>query len=169
MEQMRQRAAEPVQFPDDQAIAGPHVVECLLKAGARIPRPAGLIFKQMPWIDAGGEQTLLAWPAGELDDLACILGSSPALTRWVVRAGGLYEQTPVPDATRTPRLPEVNNAGITFGGTLHVTPKVDLDFSWSHLIPHDAPIALVDPAAGALSGNVRWRTDAVAIGTSFSF
>lgn len=89
--------------------------------------------------------------------------------RWVVRAGGLYEQTPVPDATRTPRLPEVNNAGITFGGTFHLTPKVDLDFSWSHLIPHDAPIALVDPAAGALNGSVRWRTDSVAIGTSFSF
>ena len=54
-QEMRQRAAEPVQFPDDQAIARPDVGERLLESGAIIPRPAGLIFKQMPWIDAGGE------------------------------------------------------------------------------------------------------------------
>src|SRR5712691_5458919 len=53
---MRQRAAEPVQFPDDQAIAGLDVGERLLESWVIIPRPAGLIFKQLPRIDAGGEQ-----------------------------------------------------------------------------------------------------------------
>jgi len=56
VQEMRQRAAEPVQFPDDQAIAGPDVVERLLESSAIIPRTAGLIFKQMTRIDAGGEQ-----------------------------------------------------------------------------------------------------------------
>ena len=44
-----------VQFPDDQAIARPDVVERLLEAGAIIPRPTSLIFKQMSRIDTGGE------------------------------------------------------------------------------------------------------------------
>ena len=55
-QEMRQRATESVQSPDDQAIAGPNVVERLLKSKAIIPRPAGLIFKQMPHINASGEQ-----------------------------------------------------------------------------------------------------------------
>jgi long-chain fatty acid transport protein len=89
--------------------------------------------------------------------------------RWTIRGGGLYEATPVPDSTRTPRLPEVNNAGFCVGGTLRMTPSWDFDFSWSHLIPHDAPLHLVDPAAGLLDGSVRWRTDAVGFGVSARF
>src|SRR2546422_5027584 len=38
---MRQRATEPVQFPDDQAIVRPDVVKRLLESWAIIPRPAG--------------------------------------------------------------------------------------------------------------------------------
>jgi len=53
---MGQRAAEPVEFPDDQAIARPDIVKRLLQARPIIPRPAGLIFKQMPGIDTGSEQ-----------------------------------------------------------------------------------------------------------------
>jgi long-chain fatty acid transport protein len=88
---------------------------------------------------------------------------------WTLRAGGLYEATPVPDATRTPRLPEVDNVGLTVGGTYRINDRWDLDFAWSHLIPHDAPIRLHDPSAGSLHGNVRWRTDSFAIGTSVRF
>jgi long-chain fatty acid transport protein len=92
-----------------------------------------------------------------------------ATSRWTFRAGGLYEKTPVPDATRTPRLPEENNLGFALGGTWRLRNGWDLDFSWSHLIPHDASIRLADPAAGTLVGTVRWRTDSIAIGTSFRF
>ena len=88
---------------------------------------------------------------------------------WTLRAGGLYEVTPVPDETRTPRLPEVNNVGLTVGGTYRINDRWDLDFAWSHLIPHDAPIRLDDPSAGSLNGNVRWRTDSFAVGTSVRF
>src|SRR5215813_12310438 len=53
---MRQRAPEPVQFPDNQTITGPDIGERLLESGAIIPCPASLIFKQMPRSDASGEQ-----------------------------------------------------------------------------------------------------------------
>ncbi len=75
----------------------------------------------------------------------------------------------MPDSTRTPRLPEANNLGFTVGGTYRLNPNWDLDFSWSHLIPHDAQIRLTDPAAGRLVGKVRWETDAIGVGTSFRF
>ena len=88
---------------------------------------------------------------------------------WVIRAGALYETSPVPDATRTPRLPEGNHSGFSAGGTYRLGRRVDLDFSFSHLIPHDAPIALDDPAAGQLTGSVRWRLDILAVGLNFKF
>ena len=36
---------------------------------------------------------------------------------WELRTGALYETTPVPDATRTPRLPEGNHAGFSAGAS----------------------------------------------------
>ena len=92
-----------------------------------------------------------------------------ASSRWTIRAGALYEKTPVPDATRTPRLPEENNVGITAGATWRLRDTWDLDFSWSHLVPHHATIRRTDPTAGTLDGTVRWRTDSIAIGTSIRF
>ena len=45
----------------------------------------------------------------------------------------------------------------------------ELDFSFSHLVPHDAPIFLQDPAAGRLSGNIRWRLDIAAAALNVRF
>jgi long-chain fatty acid transport protein len=95
-----------------------------------------------------------------------IYAASP---RWTLRAGALYEKTPVPDATRTPRLPEENNFGMTAGGTWRLGDKWELDFAWSHLVPHDASILRADPLTGTLNGTVRWRTDSIAVGTSIRF
>jgi long-chain fatty acid transport protein len=86
--------------------------------------------------------------------------------RWELRAGGLYESTPVPDATRTPRLPEVDNYGFAAGLSYRLGNRGELDFSFSHLIPHAAPISLEDPAAGRLQGRVRWQLEI--IGASFT-
>jgi long-chain fatty acid transport protein len=88
---------------------------------------------------------------------------------WELRAGGLYESTPVPDSTRTPRLPEVDNAGISVGASYRRSARWDLDFSFSHLFPHDAPIVLQDPAAGRLTGKVRWRLDIMAASVNVNF
>jgi long-chain fatty acid transport protein len=88
---------------------------------------------------------------------------------WTLRMGGLYEDIPVPDATRTPRLPEADNVGITLGGSYRLRPAWDLDFAWSHLIPHDAGIGLTDPSSGTLNGTVEWTTNAIAVGISHRF
>ena len=56
LQEMRERAAQAVQFPDDQAIAGVHIGEGLLEPRAIVPRAAGLVGKQLPGIHAGREQ-----------------------------------------------------------------------------------------------------------------
>ena len=53
---MRERAAETVQFPDDETIAGVHVGKGLLEPGPIIPCAARFVGKQLPGIHAGREQ-----------------------------------------------------------------------------------------------------------------
>jgi long-subunit fatty acid transport protein len=66
-------------------------------------------------------------------------------------------------------LPEVDNAGISVGASYRRSARWDLDFSFSHLFPHDAPIVLQDPAAGRLTGKVRWRLDIMAASVNVNF
>ncbi len=67
----------------------------LVAALERAPDPALALTGFERLIEAGGEQVLAAWPASGLDALACVLGSSPALTRWLTRFGPQW-----PDAAR---------------------------------------------------------------------
>lgn len=54
--------------------------------------------------------------------------------RLLFRVGTAYDQTPVPDENRTPRLPDANKYWIAFGGQYKVTPTLALDlgfvYSW---------------------------------------
>ena len=127
-------------------------------------------FRQLELTLANPAQAAIVQDASFEDSIRGAAGLVYQLTeRWEIRGGGLYETTPVPDRTRTPRLPEVNNAGWSVGGSWHPQPWVDLDVSYSHLIPHDAPIRLSAPAAGTLSGDVRWRLQILAVGATFRF
>jgi long-chain fatty acid transport protein len=92
-----------------------------------------------------------------------------ATDSWDLRAGGVYESTPVPDATRNPRLPEVDNTAFSVGATYRVGQRYDFDFSYSHLLPHDAPMSLEIPGAGELVGSVRWRVDILAASLTMRF
>ena len=56
LQEMRERTAQAVQFPDDQAIAGVDIGEGLLEPRAIIPRAAGLVGKQLPGIHTSREQ-----------------------------------------------------------------------------------------------------------------
>jgi long-chain fatty acid transport protein len=77
--------------------------------------------------------------------------------RWSLRMGAAYETTPVPDATRTPRLPEKGHFWLSGAGSYSIGDRWSLDVHVSHLITPDAAIVLSDPAAGQLTGSVHWR------------
>ena len=72
--------------------------------------------------------------------------------KWILRGGAFYDDSPIPQSSRTPRLPEGDNLVFTAGGTYR-SVAWDFDFGWSHLVPHDASLQTADPAAGLLVGN----------------
>jgi long-chain fatty acid transport protein len=89
--------------------------------------------------------------------------------RWTWRAGGAYEMVPVPDATRSPRLPEENHVWMSAGGTRRLSPSTTIDFSLSNLRTKAAPMSLADPNAGALLADVTWRLNVLAVSWNKSF
>ena len=76
---------------------------------------------------------------------------SDALT---LRAGVAYDNTPVPDATRTPRLPDPDRTWATLGMRWKPAPALAIEAGYAHLFSEDVPL---DQSAGnpVASGIVR--------------
>src|SRR3546814_7923675 len=57
-QQVRQRAAEPIELPDNQRVAGVHVVEAGFQAGAIVARTGSLVGVEVPLIDTSGRERI---------------------------------------------------------------------------------------------------------------
>ena len=92
-----------------------------------------------------------------------------------LRAGIAYELTPVPDETRSPRLPDTNRLWLSGGFTYNFTPQFSFDFAYSHIFGENSPIALYasDPAnalRGSLVGEVNdGYVDIISVGLRYKF
>ncbi|HYM36438.1 MAG TPA: outer membrane protein transport protein [Steroidobacteraceae bacterium] len=74
---------------------------------------------------------------------------------WKLRAGVAYDQTPVPDSTRTPRLPDADRTWIALGAGWSPTEFTTVDFGYAHLFASDVSVnqnAGSTPAYGLING-----------------
>lgn len=98
------------------------------------------------------------------------LGGEYALSdRLTARAGYAREETPVPGATREPRIPEADHTWYTAGATWSMSPRTDLDFFVVHLTTDDAPISVSSPLAGSLEGRADWNIWTVGVSATRRF
>ncbi len=65
-----------------------------------------------------------------------------------LRAGVAFEQSPITDQVRTPRLPDNDRTWLSVGASYQVTNKLAFDFAYSHLFVKSTPINI-----SAASGN----------------
>jgi long-chain fatty acid transport protein len=56
---------------------------------------------------------------------------------FALRAGIAYDQTPVPDATRTPRLPDPDRSWLALGARWVPSESITVDFAYAHLFSDD--------------------------------
>jgi long-chain fatty acid transport protein len=116
------------------------------------------VFRQLLLVFDNTAQLPVRQAADWDDGIRLAIGARRRIdARWSVRAGLAYETVPVPDETRTPRLPEDDNTWLSAGATYASAGRWSLDFYFSHLITPDAPLLVRDPAAGQLDGTVHWR------------
>ena len=65
--------------------------------------------------------------------------SKPA-DAWTLRAGVAYDQTPVPDEFRTPRIPDQDRTWVSLGANWKITQNASLDFGYAHIFVKSASI-----------------------------
>ena len=127
-------------------------------------------FKQLLVTFENPLQPTVQQPADWRDTTRVAVGARGVLNdRWTLRTGVAYEMAPIPDATRTARLPEDNHTWLSGGATYVGSNRWSLDFSFSHIITPDAPIRLTDSAAGLLLGDVHWRVNVAGVGLNWRF
>ncbi len=80
-----------------------------------------------------------------------------------LRTGFAYDQTPVPDAYRTPRIPDSDRFWLSFGANYKLSQSSSLDFGYTHIFLTNASInkttdvaipALRDTVSGSYSSDI---------------
>jgi long-chain fatty acid transport protein len=85
--------------------------------------------------------TVSVTPERWRDVMRYALGASYEINpRLTLRAGAAYDNTPVPDATRTPRLPDADRIWLTTGGRWQPTDSLLIDFGYAHLFGQTVPV-----------------------------
>ena len=81
--------------------------------------------------------------------------------QWTLRAGAGVDQSPIPDATRNPRIPDADRTWVSIGFTVQMSQSLNLSVSYSHLFLPDEPIALNQLQDGnTLRGNITGNGEA---------
>lgn len=92
--------------------------------------------------------------------------------RWTLKAGVAYDQTPVNDRDRTPRLPDSDRTWLSIGGQYRVSNSAKLDFGYAHLFMRNASIdqnAGSSAGFGRLTGTYRNSVDILGAQYTYSF
>jgi long-chain fatty acid transport protein len=78
---------------------------------------------------------------------------------WKLRGGLGYDESPVPDATRNPRIPDADRVWLAAGAAYQLTPSSSLNFSVGELFNSDEGVAQNPAQTGnALRGNLTGTT-----------
>lgn len=94
---------------------------------------------------------------------------------WTVKAGVAYDQSPVPERYRTPRIPDQDRAWMSLGLGYQVSEATRLDAAYTHIFVKDATLRLTDDLAGPgalrgnLSGTYDSRADIISVQVKHAF
>jgi long-chain fatty acid transport protein len=75
-----------------------------------------------------------------------------------------YDQAPVSDAYRTPRIPDNNRLWLALGGQYKPAKESAVDFGYAHLFVNDSAIN-----TGAVVGNYKNSVDILSVQFTQSF
>ena len=120
---------------------------------ADVTRTRWSVLQQLNAIGPGGASILVV-PEHWRDTWRVAVGASYHYSaQWLARFGVGYDQTPVPDAYRTARIPDNSRFELTVGGQYKVSKNNALDFAYSHLFMNNASIRDLQGTAAAPQNN----------------
>ena len=89
-----------------------------------------------------------------------------------LRAGYIYDLTPVPDSTFDPQVPDANRHIFTVGSDLKVLQRFTLGFAYNYILSESrtkSNILVVNGVPTPLQANGRYNSDVHSLGLSWSF
>jgi len=92
--------------------------------------------------------------------------------QWMVRGGLAFDQSPIRDAQRTPRLPDNDRTWIAFGAQYKFSPQLLLDAGYTYIFVKDPSInqnAGSTPSFGLISGTYKSNVNIVAAQVTYTF
>jgi long-chain fatty acid transport protein len=117
--------------------------------------------------------TLSSTPENFKDTYRIGIGANyHASDAWTIKMGAAYDQTPVNDTDRTPRLPDQDRYWLSVGGQYRWSKQGTLDFGYAHLFVKDTSInqsAGNANAFGQLSGTYQTSIDILGAQLSYRF
>ena len=97
-------------------------------------------------------------------------------SQWTYRVGVAIDKSPVPDANRTPRIPDADRTWVSGGVGYQFTKAFGMDAGYSHLFCKDSTVNLQGGAPGGedffngnLSGNYKNSIDIMAVQARYAF
>lgn len=88
---------------------------------------------------------------------------------WKFRAGVAYDESPVPDEFRTPRIPDEDRIWLSFGAQYRLCPTCALDFGYTHIFVDDPELDLTSLSAGNLRGDYDSSVNILSVQYSHGF
>lgn len=91
---------------------------------------------------------------------------------WKLKVGAAFDETPVPDSTRTARLPDTDRTWVAFGARYDTGGAFVFDFGYAHLFSDDVPVNQDqdEPLVyGLLNGEQESAVDIVAVQATYRF
>lgn len=86
---------------------------------------------------------------------------------WAIRAGAGYDQAPIPDNRRTPRITDEDRIILSLGAQFRPSRNVTIDAAYSHFFIKDGsidlPVGYSDPPQPALTANYENSADIISI------
>jgi len=113
--------------------------------------------------------TLANWKSSWLFSLGAEYAATDDLT---LRLGTALDQSPVPDATLAPRIPDADRTWVAAGATWHASPALDLKFSYGHLFDDTRNLNQTSAMTGnALRGTLigTTKSDVDVVGLSLDY
>jgi long-chain fatty acid transport protein len=80
-----------------------------------------------------------------------------------------YDQTPVTDAVRDVRVPDVSRRWLSFGATWRADKQFSYSVGLTHLFIKDSSVNLTSSSRSTLQGTYGVSSDIVAVSAQYSF
>jgi long-chain fatty acid transport protein len=110
--------------------------------------------------------TVENWDDSWRYSIGAIYQATDALT---LRTGVAFDETPISDEYRTPRIPGEDRFWLTFGLSYNITNALSIDAAYAHIFVDDATLDLEDSTAGDISGTYEASVDIASIQLSYNF